>query len=940
MLIDSDTENSREQRERAMSQIENQSFIPLLATKFVSPQLPLALVHRERLLAELEITPVHRLVLLSASAGFGKTTLLSAWARQSNTRVAWLTLDEQDDDPIRFWTYLIAALRNTGSPVGETTLALLQSPHSLKLPGILTALINELTAAGQATTLILDDYHVISEQSIHESLQFLLDHLPSCLHLFLSSRVDPPLSLSRLRARGQLIEIRDTDLRLNGEETTQFLTQVIGPILSKEEVRHLEARTEGWIAGLQLAALSLRRHTDLPAFIQTFTGSQRFILDYVQEEILKPLPELQQRFLLQTSVLDRLNANICQALTGLEDSQRILESLERANLFLVPLDEERHWYRFHALFREVLFARLQATRPEQIPDLHRAAATWYLQQGWLHETISHALAASDFSLVTSLLEDNAERLYLQGELKTLLTWIKLLPEEILHTHPHLATNYILVFNIMFPFTYQQQAEKAHLRRLLEQIESLVQSEDQSILSRQERDRLRNRITILHAWNLIAGALSHGNVDQLNRVVQQIQSLSLDDNAVWKQQVGASVAIASRLAGNFPPMVSAIQELRKMNQTTPDRFQEVQILWGLIAALIAQGQLQQARAHCQELQYLVDHLGGPLPVAAYPDFFQAQLDYEWNDLARAKKAARLAIEKTAPLQYLDILMEAYELLIRICIFQGDLNEAEQALQELERLHQSAEIPLFRPWMACCRVHLWLARGSLIQAATWAEHAVHRQDVLEYHREKEHLALVRVYLAKRQYPQALQWLTALLSNAEQFSRGGSVISILALQVAALQAAGDIQEALNILLRLLTLTEPERYIRVFLDAGEPMQQALLAFLATEQFTVSPALASYVHTILDAFASEKGQKAISPTSSLLPNTPSHALSSLPEPLTPREQEVLLLLAEGASNQEIARQLVVSLATAKKHVANILNKLGAENRTQAIVMARTLSLL
>jgi LuxR family maltose regulon positive regulatory protein len=351
----------------------------------------------------------------------------------------------------------------------------------------------------------------------------------------------------------------------------------------------------------------------------------RFILDYVQEEILEPLPKDQQRFLLQTSVLTRMNAEICQRLSGEPASQQMLEALERANLFLVPLDEERRWYRFHTLFREVLLARLQATQPEQVSRLHREAALWYQHQAWPHEAIPHALATQDFLVVAELLEGFAERLHLQGELKTLLVWIKLLPQEVLRAHPRLATSYLLAFNMLFPFSDGEEQE--YLNQLWAGVEQTLQSEDQTRLSLAERALLRNRMTILNGWRLAIKALSDGNVDQLNNTVELLQHLSLDDDAVWRQQSGGGFAMAARLAGNFPRMVSALQESRKMTRMTQNRYQEVQMLWGLIAALIALGQLRQARDHCQELQELVDRLGGPLPVAAYPDLFQAQLAYE-------------------------------------------------------------------------------------------------------------------------------------------------------------------------------------------------------------------------------------------------------------------------------------------------------------------------
>jgi LuxR family maltose regulon positive regulatory protein len=919
----------------------------LLVTKFTIPPLRAQLLPREQLIAVLNQSRSVPLILLSAPAGFGKTTLLSAWASQSTSQVAWLSLDDQDNDPTRFWTYVIAALRHSGSPVGEAALAMLQSPQPPLLTSALTSLINELAALEQETVLILDDYHMISEQAIHESLQFVLDHLPSCLHLLLASRVDPQLPLARLRARGQVVEIRETELRLSGEEAARFLTQVMNLSLSEEDIGRLERRTEGWIAGLQLAALSMRRHADVSAFIQAFTGSHRLILDYVQEEILEPLPQVQQRFLLQTSVLDRINAEVCQALTGEQASQQILESLERANLFLVPLDEERRWYRFHTLFREVLLARLQATQPEQVVRLHREAALWYQQQGWPHEAIPHALATQDFLFVADLLEGCVERLYRQGELQTLLAWIKLLPEEVLRAHPRLATSYMLAFNMLSPFSDQEERE--YLHQLRAGVEQSLQSEDQTPLSLAERDRLRHRLTILDAMRLAAQALSDGNVEQLSRLAEQAQHLPLDDDTMWQQHRLAPFAMAWRMAGNFPPMVSALQESRKRTQVMQNRYQEIQTLWGLIVALIASGQLRQAHDRCQELQRLVDGLGGPLPVAAYPDVFQAQLAYAWNQLEVAKSAAEIAIEKTALLQYMDILMVAYEVLGRCCMAQGDLTGAEQAIREMERVNQSTGIPLFRPWIESLWVHLWLAQGHLTRAVDWAEHTPYRQEVPLYSREGAYLALVRVYLAQQRYPLALQWLAALLSNAEQVERVGSMIAILALQVAALQASGAMQEALRVLLRLLTLAEPEGYMRVFLDAGVPMHQAIQALLTTKHVQhdispVSPALASYASTVLAAFACEQRQivqqETIPTASKALPRPSSQAAQQLFEPLTPRELEVLLLLAEGTSNQEIARQLVVSLATAKKHVASILSKLGAENRTQAIARARSLSLL
>lgn len=920
-------------------------------TKFRVPLPRSALLQRPRLFATLDQSCAFPLTLLSAPAGFGKSTLLSAWADQGTSQVAWLSLDEQDTDPARFWTGIVAALRHGGSShssVGEAALAMLQAPQPPQLASVVTSLINELAELSHETTLILDDYHLISEQAIHESVRFLLEHLPPCLHLILASRGDPELPLARLRAQGQVVEIREVDLRLSGEEATLFLTQVMGLALSDEDISRLEARTEGWIAGLQLAAISLRRHDDMSAFTQAFSGSHRFILDYVHEEILEPLPEAQRRFLVITSVLDRMNAEVCQVLTGEQASQQILESLERANLFIVPLDEERRWYRLHTLFRDVLLARLQATQPEQVTRLHRAAAVWYHKQEWPHEALHHAMASQDFFFAADVLEGCAERLFLSGEMKTLLTWIKRLPDEVLGLHPRLATNYMLAFNLLFPFSQQQLEERAYLRRLQEGVEELLQRDDQEVVTPAERDLLQARLRLLSLWSVGTQALALGDVEQVSSAAELMQHLSADDDddAVWRQHSWGSLAIASRLAGNFTLMVSALQTGKQTIRRTQYPSQEVHVLWGLILALIALGQLRQAWDHCQELHDLVNRLGVPVPLSAYPDLFEAQLAYEWNNLGAAKNAAQKAIAKTRSAQYMDVLVGAYDVLSAVCIADGDLTGAERAVREIERVNRSASIPLFCPWIESLWVRLWLAQGRLSHAEGWVERAAYRQDahIYTYTHEIAHLALVRIDLARCEYAQALQRLTVLLENAENVLRVGSIVAILALQVVTLQASGALQEAVRVLYQLLALAEPEGYLRVFLDAGAPMYQALQTLLATEPGSLSPVLTSYARSVLDAFASERSQTATEPDVPLiaLSESPpsSRTVPPLAESLTQREHEVLGLLAQGASNQEIADQLVVTLTTVKKHVGNVLLKLAADNRTRAVARARELSLL
>ncbi len=384
-----------------------QSPIPLIATKHTHPQLPSMLIKRERLLQELDAVLSHRLLLLSSSAGSGKTTLLSAWASRSLHNVGWLSLDEADNDPTRFWAAAITSLRTCLPEISDTSLAMLYTPQPPPLSTILIAFINEILKSSREIILILDDYHVIEDQTIHETLHFLLDHLPTNMHVIIISRVDPPFPLARWRMRGQMIEIREPEVRFTAEESHAFLKQAMGIALSETEVRVLEERTEGWIAGLQLAALSLRPRQHSSSSIQHFTGEHRFVLDYVQEEILQHLSPATQQFLLQIAILSHMNAALCQELTEAPNSQELLETLERQNLFIVPLDEQRQWYRLHALFREVLLSRLQATQPEQVSVLHKRAAHWHAKHGSIHEAMAHALAAQDYSFAAITLERSA-----------------------------------------------------------------------------------------------------------------------------------------------------------------------------------------------------------------------------------------------------------------------------------------------------------------------------------------------------------------------------------------------------------------------------------------------------------------------------------------------------------------------------------------------------
>ncbi len=894
----------------------------LLVTKFTIPPVRSTLVQRLRLLDILDQSCSVPLTLLSASAGFGKTTLLSAWASQSTRQVAWVTLDDQDNDPTCFWGYVITALRKAGSSVGEATLVMLHSPQSVKLPVALTALINELAALAQDTALVLDDYHLIRESALHESLQFVLDHLPACLHLLLASRSDPPLALARLRAKGQVVEIREPELRLRGEEAARFLTEVMDLSLSEEEIGRLEQRTEGWIVGLQLAALALRRHPDVSAFLQAFTGSHRLILDYVHEEILEPLPKDQHRFLLQTSVLERMNADVCQRLSGEPASQQMLESLERAHLFLIPLDEERRWYRLHPLFREVLLARLQAREPEQVAHLHREAATWYATHGLLHEAIQHALEANDFESAAGLMERWILPQHWRNEYHLLRRWAAQFPQAVLHARPELSFTYATAVVLTSP----------RGPRILQRVEALLHQAEEGFRASGDQAGLG---AALVARAVLTG--QQGAFAQAFALARQALDVLPEDESQWRGHALCLVGMEAALAGELTRAQALLRHglaLYERAETLPGTQFALAELGDICLDRgelhLAARSFRQALASSEEQRGL-SQLQLTLQTGERETYYErmarygmAQIAYEWNDLNAAERELGEAL--AGPSEWRHVLTGGVLLQVRLLLARG---AAEQAREVLADLAVQASRPEVLREIQLCQAYLALSVGDLVTAQRWAASAAPESAPLALtRREEEALLLARVRLAEGQVQEALSVLAHWRQEARTSERQHSALHILVLEALAYQASGAVPQARETLLQVLTLARPEGYQRLFLDEGQAIASLLQTLVPDLR---EEALAAYVRTLLRASRSAPAKPEA---------LPEGLASVLPAPLTPQERRVLQLLAEGASNQEIANQLVVSLATAKKHVANILSKLGAENRTQAIARARALSLL
>ncbi|MBV9228976.1 MAG: LuxR family transcriptional regulator [Chloroflexi bacterium] len=938
----------------------------LLVTKFTIPPLRTHLLPRTALIERLNQSWQFPLVLLSASAGWGKTTLLSTWASRCTFPLAWLSLDELDNEPTPFWISVLAALRTCLPGVGQTALEMLRSPQPPPLSAILTTLLNELSHQDTPAFLLLDDYHLIDEQAIHDSVQFLLDHLPAHLHLVLSSRVDPPLALARLRARGQLLELRDADLRFEQEETACFLTHTMNLSLPEAEIAELAQRTEGWIAGLQLAALSLLHHPDRVAFVHGFSGSHRYVLDYVQEEILAHLQVPLRDFLLHTCILSRLSASLCQAVTeqpGLLESEALLKQVERANLFLVPLDEERCWYRFHDLFREVLLARLHLTQPELVPLLHQRAARWYEEKDQFREAMVHWLAARDFPSAVRLMEQVARQFWLSGEATTIADWVMQLPDALIHKHAHLALTAALHLLTSNAFRGVKQWHKAYqeAQALMAHVETTLRTTktNASHEPSPEMRLLEQRLRLLRAWSAALEPLVKGEREQFYVLYQQMQDLEEDEEVAW-QMIPLSITFAFHylFLREGASLVHWLQDALLRVSRSADPFTIILVRRWLAQAYLRAGQLRQAYQDSSAALHQIEQVERHTIQLSYDSMILALVWYQWNRLEEARSTLHSVIYEATAWQHFELLTWSYRTLLQVELAAGDLAAAQQvAQQEAEHLARYAGYVRYQSWIAAGQVHWWLATGKLAEAGEWMTRVVFRQDAWEQHRAEEFLMLIRVYLAQQQYTQAVEMLERFSSHLDQAEDMTITIEFLSLYAVALWQAGRGTQARTVAARLLTLTEPEGHIRVYLDAGEAMKQVLQSLLDApqdEEHGASTVSCSYVLTLLAAFEQEERrralridgspirpqeQEALSQLSSSL-SGPASSTPVLMEPLTAQEQRVLRLLAEGASNQQIATQLVIQLVTVKKHMTNLLGKLGAANRTQALVRAREYGLL
>lgn len=886
----------------------------LLSTKLHIPEARANLVTRSRLLARLEegLRLGRRLTLVSAPPGFGKTTLLREWVGGTQRRIAWLSVDEDDNDAARFLRYVIAALAHADDHVAR---ALLQPSPSASPQELLIALINDLTEIGAELLLVLDDYHLIHEFAVHDLVAFLLTNQPPGLHVVIGTREDPPLPLARLRARDQVTEIRERDLRFTLEEATAFLNQTMGLGLSAQSIASLASRTEGWVTGLQLAGLALRQLAGAAdTFVAAFAGDDRYIVDYLMAEVLNREPESLRSFLRQTSILDRLCAPLCDALTGRNDSQAVLERLESANLFLVPLDNRREWYRYHVLFAESLRLTLD---PQERLALHRRAAEWYERNEMVAEAVPHSLAAQDWERTAHLIEQIARQALKRGETSTLARWLQALPQAVTRSRPRLCLAYAWVTLASGRLDVVEQWVRATLQ---------AASPDDA--------PIHGEVTATRALVAVLKGDTPGAI-QLAR--QALDNLPEDD-LFLRGLVAMNLGLAYDAQGDMAQASQVYSQAQAIGQASGNDLVSLMSASQLADIKVLQGKLHEAAAMYRQIIQSAES-GKQLSIASMAYISMGRLLYEWGELDDATHHLSTAIELSQQWKSADMPATCLVHLAHIRQAQGDAKGARDLLGQAEQALQGHIIsPPTVSTVRAFQARLWIRQGNLEAARRWAQEYQARPSDIPcypgYLRQIEGATCARVLIAQGKPEAALQLLDLLMQAAEAAGQTGNVIELLALKALALQARGQSAQAMTTLERALTVAEPEGYLRTFVDEGEPMRLLISDFrlwIERQSRGKDQNLIGYADRLLAAFA----RLAPMPQSKI-----SNLKSTMVEPLSERELEVLRLIAEGLSNAEIAAKLVIAQGTVKRHINNIYGKLGVGSRTQAIARSRELGLL
>jgi LuxR family maltose regulon positive regulatory protein len=898
----------------------------LVSTKLRPSQVRPKLVARPRLIARLERDAGRKLTLISAPAGFGKTTLLLKWLREregSNGSVAWLSLDEGDNDPIRFLSYLVAALQTIEEEIGEGILSSLPSPQP-PIEALVTTLVNEIAELPGELILVLDDYHRIDSEPLHGIVTFLLEHLPENAHLVISSRIDPPLALSRLRVRNQMTKLGALDLSFTSEEAATFLNGVMGLNVSAEDVAALEERTEGWIAGLQLAALSMWDRKDIPGFVRAFSGSHRDVLDYLAEEVLERQPGRVRAFLLQTSIADHLTGALCDALTGHSDGQAMLERLEHDNLFVVALDEQRHWYRYHHLFADFLRIRLERESPECVAELHSRTAAWYEANGLTSEAIGHALAAEDHEWAADLVEQEVGETWARGAVMTLLGWLEELPESSKRRRPRLllehATALMVVGQLVATEPLLQEAERAAGGTGDGSFEDPVDKNEANARY------LLGYAAAIRAWRTVRLGDPQGAIE----LARQALALLPEHDTRLRNIAAFTLAGAYRDAGELAEASAVFAEISELGLSAGHDYMALGAMGHQARLQMARGRLRDADGILQRaIQLAAERGGASLHATGEVHVAIGELLYERSELDSAAHRLKEGVDLARLIIRLDTLVEGYIAISRVKRAEGDTKSALEAAREADRLAQRSGVSEEAVKTAIWKSRLHLTVGDLATAAFEQARASRVSGgVPPSARETERIGLARILVARGENSEALRFLPQLREAAEAAGRKGDAIMLLALEALALRAKDEKERGVNTLAQALALAEPEGYIRTFADEGPPMSALLSEVLESQQRgRLAPDVPAYYLRKLLAAIERDGSGYAAPQGTVLP-----------EPLS--EREVLSLLAAGRSNREIAQELFVAQSTVKTHVKNIHRKLDTHNRTQALSRARDLNLI
>ena len=938
----------------------------LLMTKLYMPPSRPELVPRPRLIRQLNQGMEGKLTLVSAPAGFGKTTLVSVWIRETGMPVAWLSLDAEDNDPARFLAYLVAAFQSVDESLGKGLVESLQSSQPPTREDVLTTLINQVDALGIRLNLVLDDYHLIAATAVHEAVAFLLEHLPPKIHLVIATRADPPLSIARLRGRGLLTELRQSDLRFSLEEAASFLNQVTSLDLSTDDIAALTARTEGWISGLQMAALALQSAVsteggDAPqisSLIRAFTGSDRHILDYLVEEVLQRQPEQIQTFLLQTAILNRLTGPLCDTLLDMPEwrselapegatepflhvaspSQRILQQLEAANLFIVPLDNERHWYRYHRLLADLLRKRLQQSQPERVPVLHQRASAWFEENDLPSEAIHHALSAGDLGRAADLVERVAEETLNRAELATFLNWIDALPNDQVLARPSLALYHA------WALMWSGQP--------LEVVESRLQDLDRDTTT--PPTKVATLRSFIATWQ--------GQVSRASELAQEALDRLPEDESFLRTLATWNLGIAHLMRGDLDSGAQILGRLAIIGQRVGNPMAAVSALSHLAELQMSQAHLGQAKEIYEQALVLArDRQGRRLPIGGMPLIGLGELCREWNDFEASERYLSEGIELVKRWGEFAAL-DGYIALARLRQAQNDPERANAALRTARQIAEQFDLTeLDDLLVAIHQVRLWIAQGELQPAAHWLQErgfsldqtprtALRRsaeagtplpdvscqdQEMFTYLQMQRYECIVAARLLLKQ-DQATQALALLEPQAQMIEEQGRhvsrrMIEVQNLKALAYLAEGEIESALDAIEEALSIAEPGGYVRMFLDEGEPMIQLL-------RHAASSGIAPEYASKLIAAAEQPAQG--TPEAALRPHAQTMVTQPLVEPLSEREMDVLRLLATGLSNPEIGQELFIAASTVRSHLKNIYGKLNVHKRWDAVRRAEELGLL